>query len=526
MIRRTSFMSMAALLVGAALGCSSGGGSGASGHTASSSGGGSGPGGAGGSGSTSDASSTTTTSSGPGSTSSSSSTGSGGGGAEYAACPTDQFPPTKQLTFGSGGDTHVIDADTTWTKDNLYIVVGRLLIEGPNNPTLTVDAGVTVCFAYDPGTDADGGIRLAPTDKGALQMNGTPAEPITLTSLGGIDAFWTSIDAGPNYTSLSLSYVDFYNASEGGGQGPGAIHARANAGEVPPINLDHVTMHRLNAGQALDIQNHVGLTPSSQVTVTSFTPGASAPQQYAVIQSDPVSAGSFQPGMFVVDGAGVPAELRHIRFTENNLTTSVTLRDVGLPYHTYAGDFSVYQSSSSDPIPVLTVSAGVTWKFDAQSSLLVGGPSGYSGDLVLSGTASEPVVLSAIDSTSSASYWGGVHFNATAAVGYGFDPSTTKIHHARLEFGGNSPSWYEINCFDPNGASYPAAGLITIRGTGAYMGPGITNTTFSHSVADGVRARASKSGDYLAAPDYTAASAGNTFDSIAGAAQLMTSACP
>jgi hypothetical protein len=109
--------------------------------------------------------------------------------------------------------------------------------------------------------------------------------------------------------------------------------------------------------------------------------------------------------------------------------------------------------------------------------------------------------------------------------GSGFDPAVSKIDHARLEYGGNPfVGEGEIQCHDTM-PSTPGAGLLMIDGIGSYMGPAVTNTAFSHSAGDAVRAHCD-SIDCLTSPDYTAAG-GNTFDAITGSNQLMPlSACP
>jgi hypothetical protein len=457
-----------------------------------------------------------------GDASSSSSTGTGGSTADYVDCPTAKFPAAKQFTFGTGGDTHTLDADATWTKDNLYVVIGHLTIEGTKSPTLKIQAGTTVCFAVDTGTDEAGAIDLAPTAPGGLDVQGTAAEPVVLTSAGGADDWWSRITGGPNYTIFSLAHVDFYNPSIGGGDGPGAVQTLAG-GTVPPVVLDHVSFHQLNAGLALDLQNGVGLSASSSVTVPGFVKNSST-MQYEVIRADPVSAASLLPGMLTVDTTKVPADLRVIRLSEYNLNDTVTWQDTGLPFYSDS-DFTIKQLTGASPI--LTLDAGVTWKFAPGVSLFVGGSGGFdTGDLIVKGSAAKPVVFTAYGATSDpANYWGGIWFESTGP-GYGFDATVSKIDHARLEYGGASFEG-EINCHDPDPSlsSTKEPAELMIDGIHDYDGPAITNTQFSHSAGDAVRAYCTTT-DCLVSPDYTAA-AGNTFDNIKAAQQLTPlSTCP
>lgn len=449
-------------------------------------------------------------------------TGAGGGAAEYVRCPIDQFPADKQISFDGEGGTGEIDQDTTFTKDHLYLINGTLTVESSNQSpvTLTVEAGTTICISD--GMIQAGGIRIAPTAKANLIIQGTTAEPVIITSTGGQEAFWKGIEAGPNYSVFSLSNVEMYNASEGGGMGIGAVVVSNYQGE-PAVTLDHVTMHRLNAGAGLILGNESGLTPGSHVTIASVVKDPST-SQYPVLRVDPVAAGTLLPGMLDVSATGVAEALRVIQLTNDQLNSTVTWQDVGLPYLSAASDFTVRQLSFSDPVPTLTLSHGVEWRFGPGYSLRIGGSGGFdAGNLVVSGVAGKPVVLTAAGDTSSqSSYWGGVWFQSLG-MGYGFDPAISKIDHARIEYGGASFDGM-INCHDATAPSDPGDALVFISGTNTYDGPVITNTEFSHSASDGVRAKCDPLDCIGSAARYAAA--GNSFKALAGVAQYGGGACP
>lgn len=459
---------------------------------------------------------------GTGGGSSASSTGTGGGAAEYVKCPIDQFPVDKQVSFDGEGGTGVLDKDMTFTKDHLYLIRGTLTVESstPSPITLTIEAGTTLCISD--GSIQAGGIRVAPTAPANLVIQGTSAEPVIITSTGGEDAFWKGIDAGPNYSVFSLANVEIYNASEGGGAGVGAIVV-SNFSGMPAVTLDHVTMHRLNAGAGLLLGNRSGLTPDSHVTITSVVkdPGTS---QYPIVQADPLAAGTLSPGMLDVSATAVPAAIRVLKLTRNELNDSAAWQDIGLPYLASGGDFTIRQISSSDPAPTLTLSAGVEWRFDPGYSLFVGGSGGFDpGNLVVSGSAGKPVVLTASGDTSNkSSYWGGVWFQSSG-VGYGFDPAISRIDHARIEYGGASFNGI-INCHDPAAPSDPRQALVLISGTNIYEGPAISNTELAHSAGDGVRARCSTLNCIDSATDYT--KSGNSFTDLAGINQYGGGTCP
>ena len=111
--------------------------------------------------------------------------------------------------------------------------------------------------------------------------------------------------------------------------------------------------------------------------------------------------------------------------------------------------------------------------------------------------------------------------------GNGFDHAVSTIDHARLEYGGSPFSGLgEVNCHDASLPSTPVPALLMVDGNGDYLGPPVTNTAFSHSAGDAVRAHCDTI-DCLVSPDDTASATGNTFDSVAGSSELMPlSACP
>jgi hypothetical protein len=95
------------------------------------------------------------------------------------ACPTTP-PPTPDGGSGGGGGsqqatvvnvTADITADTTWTKDNLYVLKQLTYVNGA---TLTVEAGTTIA--------GDAASALIISRGAKLVASGTAAEPIVFTS--------------------------------------------------------------------------------------------------------------------------------------------------------------------------------------------------------------------------------------------------------------------------------------------------------------------------------------------------------
>jgi hypothetical protein len=434
------------------------------------------------------------------------------------ACGDASFPAAKVLKFGSGGDTKTIAADTAWTKDNVYVVIGKLAVDGG---TLTIGAGTTVCFDTD-GTNA-GGIELG---TGGLAVAGTAAEHVTLTSKAGMNAFWGALKGGSAYSSLSLAYADLYNAASGfpdqaSGEEGAIITAASDT--TPAITVDHVTMHRLNAGSGLNLSNTSGVAAGASLAITSYSDPASAPAQYAAVRIDPVAAGTLSAGMLTVGATAVPADKQLVELNKNELTTSVTYVDPGLPYTT-ADDFTVRSAGAA---ATLTLSPGVSLRLKQGKIFYVGDAQSNQGNVVIGQAGGKQTLITSRGDTSAQNgYFGTLWFQ-------NFDPAVSKIENTRFEFGGQASSGLK-NCHLSN--SVTDHGMVVIQGTGAYPGPSITGSTFSHSAGTkgdasatdaivGLCLQVADGGDCITT-DYTAAASMNVFDQITGASQQPLGACP
>ena len=98
---------------------------------------------------------------------------------------------TDQTSFNAAFGLDTLTADTTWTKDNIYILTDRLYV--PNGLTLTIEAGTKIYSTTDdngtPGDTSDDKVgALIISRGGMLNAPGTAAEPIVFDALQTLEA--------------------------------------------------------------------------------------------------------------------------------------------------------------------------------------------------------------------------------------------------------------------------------------------------------------------------------------------------
>ena len=88
--------------------------------------------------------------------------------------PTPEPEPAGEEITISG----TIEEDQTWTKENVYILEGKVVVDG--GATLTIDAGTVIKGAEGQNTQAS---ALVIDRDATLNANGTAGEPIIFTSI-------------------------------------------------------------------------------------------------------------------------------------------------------------------------------------------------------------------------------------------------------------------------------------------------------------------------------------------------------
>ncbi len=380
-------------------------------------------------------------------------------------CPTYDVNDPAQVTFGrASSGPAVIDADTTWTADHVYFVIGSLDIQGVS---LTIEAGTLVCLDAGTGAPPTLDFRTGAT----FVVSGTAAAPVVLAPATA-DSSWNSItlEGGDAATLEHLHLI-------GGGAGGSGVLRVEDGFEGPLAATD---VHVLAAaGMAVSLRNDGGLDASASVFVDSQDPAVPGPAVEAtLLAAQTLDASTFRLG------AGLPASTRVVRLVDGLVDVDITLRaDLGVPF-VAAGDIEVQRDDVSFPIPSLTLEAGVTLLFPAGSSLLVGSPSGLDadgGNLVLVGTASAPVVLGSAESATAAGDWGGVEIYADS-----FEPSVTRLENVRIEDAGGASNGSDIlHCStlpDPLDAGIRLYASISLP----YEGPAIDAVEVVRSAGDGL----------------------------------------
>jgi hypothetical protein len=440
-----------------------------------------------------------------------------GGGAPGSDCPTGAFPNDKHVVYGDDFGGATLDADTVWTKDNLYIVKGDLQIKA----ALTIQAGTTVCLEYNM-FDERGALVVGKDANAKLDIQGTDAEHVVLTSTSS-DKFWGGVRAIDPLKSFSIAYTDVFNASTGADSGDqdvayGAIRTQENSqdGALPPVRLHHVSFHNLRYGCALHLAHKSGLTADSVVEVQSF-----APPQGGGVEPDPAvmmwpeGMDTLAPGMIQL-AADLPADKRGVQPIVKGFEKSVTWHGLDIPY-LVSGGFYVLPSLFAQQPPTLTIEAGAEIRLAPANSLEVGG-NVDQGNLVVKGAAGKPVrFLPLVDSGKPEDDWGGIEFLY-------YDPAVSSIEYAELVHGGDSLESVPIAC-----KASSSRGLVVLRapeiGGSSYAGIPIKNTTFDTAYDNGIVAECDPPTCIDAAADYLDPASGNVFKNIPGKKQIL-STCP
>ncbi|MFO0591419.1 MAG: hypothetical protein U0441_27975 [Polyangiaceae bacterium] len=462
-----------------------------------------------------------TAGSGTGGTAGSSTGGTGGTGGSTpgdGACPTGKFPADKQIVFETSSS---IDTDTTWTKDNLYIVKGGLTLEAQ----LTIEAGTTVCFDND--FFDNGAIHVAEHFEGGIHVAGTQAEHVTLTAVDPAKG-WDGVHVFGYATQAELSYTDFYYGSRPADTisqhfTKGAFHtqdAGSSDGMAPAARLDHVSFYDTKQGGTLWLLADAGLTPDSVVTIGGFNLFQDDPQfeDPAVIVS-PEAASSLTPGMITLS-PDIPESKRGIELLNGTISADATIHAIDIPYFIPSGLFISNSVDKVDPVKV-TFEAGVEVRLGAGAWMQVGASgAGTPGNLVLDGTAEKPVkfVHYPFPYNNFADNWGGIVFER-------YDPAVSRISHAILENGGLIAFSKVSDACGTNSSE----GVVLLKsptggGGSDYPSIAIDHTAFNGSYDNGIVAECSI-GCIDPAIDYLDPTLGNTFTNIAGKPQILAT-CP
>jgi hypothetical protein len=364
--------------------------------------------------------------------------------------------------------------------------------------TLTIQPGVTIRLGKGIWIDVGDEPSL---DEGTLIAVGSASAPITFTALDTLPWGYLKVDYPGTAT---LAYVTIEN---GGGDDitydGASVVAYANS-ELPVkkiLTVNNVTISN-SAGYGMLVQRMAGFGDGSSNLVITGSGSRSS--------SDPDYTGFEQPMLIQAQALGtIPTG----NYTGNALDeflvnpykgirTDLTIRNVQVPYHVIGWyiALTVYQTSTLDPIPTLTIQAGVTIKFDSTTRLQIGQGS-QLGALRIEGTASNPVVMTSAVNPPSAGDWRGIEFDDPGA-----GAAANSIEYARIEYAGGDCSCIGWSCESATGAYDDEAAVLILGWRPDFSF--IRNTTIYESAGHGIN-RGWRSDD--PAPDFTAT---NTFINV------------
>ena len=385
------------------------------------------------------------------------------------------LPAAAVPTFPQGGaftnvDTNEIQiaGDTvresaTWTTPGpLLSVLGRVMIEGPQQPVLTIPAGATLRFSGSGlvvGNGAPGGLRIG-TPSGATVTLGPPP--------GGT---WAGIAFMPFAlpSSISDAVLEDCGGSGVSPYGGGCVDLIGNFyGSAPAPILQNVTIRRgIQMGIAAVGGGRFG--PGSSNLVITGTRG-SIGTPFWFYQSSPAS---LPTGIYT----GNDTDL--VRVYAVDITQSETWPNPGIPYLLSSG-LSVAASTN----PVLTLAPGVDLRFAPGGILSVGGLA--PGALQAVGTDGAPIVFRSQYDFPGA--WMGVDIGPHAST-------PTLLDHVVVDYAGADDGH-----------------LATAIRIAQDYGEIIRHTLIRRSGGCGITRLSGASWS----TDFTAPALGNTFDSNAG----------
>ena len=390
--------------------------------------------------------------------------------ASAAGCPVYDVDDPTQVTYGrSSSGPAVLDADTIWTADRTYFVIGSLDVQGV---TLTIEAGTHVCL--DAGTGAPPTIDLREGIGGGssrLVVSGTASAPVVFAPATP-DSRWNSVTLSAS-SSASLDQLWLVG---GGAGGAGVLRVDENFPEALVARNVHVEDV---SGMALSLRAHAGLASDASLFVDSQRAGTSGP----AIEVPLHAASTITPASLHL-AASLPASARRVQLTNDFVDVDVTLRgDLGVPFVT-AGDIVVERSDASTPIPTLTLEAGVEVLFPS-GERRVGRPAGLDrdgGNLVALGTAESPIRLGSASDTPAAGDWIGV-----VIVAGSFEPEVTELRHVVISDAGRDGGGLGsvLHC---QTLPTPLTGGIRLRGSTSepYEGPRLEAIEIVRSAGDGL----------------------------------------
>ena len=250
---------------------------------------------------------------------------------------------------------------------------------------VTVEAGTVFRFSQ--------GVGLTITTNASLSVNGTPQSPVVFTGAEEIRGFWRGIH--------------FERASKSANQITNAVIQYAGSGDPALLVTSTVsdTAQLAVVGSVIRLNEGFGFAFSRLGTQVVFdgnqVTGNGRPALLGPLVLPMISANN--------DLSGNDEQV--IDVPSLTIVTDLMIPDLGVPLR--SNGLSLERAN-------LTIDAGVSMRFLANRQILI-----EDGDLIVNGTAADPVTLSGFSEV--AGFWGGVELRQSTA---------SRLTHVTIEHGG------------------------------------------------------------------------------------------
>lgn len=393
----------------------------------------------------------------------------------FVACSDD---PTSDLDGGGrgssvpstcapltgAGTTHDASPsdDETWTaSESPHVVSGSLSL--PAGRTITVEPCAVV--------QMESGASMVV--EGKLLAIGAPDKPIRFERRDA-SAAWAKIEAREG-SELRFAYATIDGGGRLDGSAPtqvGALDVRGDQDRAtqPILFVDNVVV---SGSESLGIlvREGGGFAPGSKAL--SITGGASFAMSIWGRAAGTLPSGDYVGN--VVDEILLPA-----MGGRDDVKEDTTLAALGVPYRVGGptGGKSLNVAGSGS-VPVLTIAAGVTLRFDKDARLDVDASSDVAiGALRVEGTAASPVVFTSAAATPAAGDWVGI-------VIEGAPDARDSIAYATISYAGGASQISSFDCPSPLNSGFGNDGAIVIAG-GKPASAFVTHTEIESSAGDGI----------------------------------------
>lgn len=317
-----------------------------------------------------------------------------------------------------------IIANTTWRPTgNPYIIARNMQIR--EGATLTIQAGVFLQF------NQQAGLRVM---DGKLIVEGTAAQRVVFTAAVPQPSYWYGVFFGPGDRGSSLHYADFSYAGQG--------FSWYSIIRVANLAVVDTSIHMDNCSFSYSGRNGIELDNSdSEVLACSFSNNGENENAHDVRISDDsrpnvrnCTFGSGQQYAMRVPAQALP-QIKNNQFNNRILLVHGGIVDASDTWEKQGASHYFVQldvTVAGPAAPTLTISPGMTIKFDSGVGLYIGTITS-TGALVADGT---PASILLTRAGTENDRWAGLFFDQMA------DTTKTVVKKVVLSYGGQGVIWH------------------------------------------------------------------------------------